>query len=197
MKSYAIYNITTGQILYIHRTEVEPPDITLGDGESYEEVPFTVFGNTHYMNESREPVVIPTKPKESYWTWSWTAKDWVDSRSLEQHKDDKWQSIKLTRYAKLSEPLSTPYGTFDADQDSQQNIYHSLQYLQENGSTTTTVVFTLNDNSTATFTSVELSDVVVLLGERSEDIYATSRTLRTNIYAATTSTDVESITWPI
>lgn len=196
---YAIYDTTTGQINQIcsapnlesiqHLLGTENAALQCSEGLS--NVQFYVDVNSQSLVE------FPPKPA-SYYTWDWSTHTWIDTRTLQQVKNEKWEEIKRSRDAAINAPLSTPYGVFDADPNSRANIANSVLYLQtlEQQGTPGTVDWTLADNTTITLNYQEMSTVGLLLGQRTNAAYDTGRALRTQIDAATTIPEVEAIHWP-
>lgn len=196
---YAIYNKTSGQITQIcSASDIESIQHILGS-ESLAMVCNEGLNNTQFYVDinSQTLVEFPSKPAP-YYTWDWNTHSWVDARTLQQVKDQKWEEIKLSRDAAINAPLDTPYGTFDADANSRANIANSVLYLQtlEQQGTPGTVDWTLADNTIITLNYQEMSTVGVLLGQRTNAAYDTARALRAQIDAATTIAEVEAIHWP-
>jgi hypothetical protein len=122
----------------------------------------------------------------------------LDLRTLEQRKAERWEQIKLARTAAINAPLVTPYGTFDADPASRQNITDAIlmvQTLDQLGEPSS-IDFTLADNSVVTLTVSEMVDVGLRLGAQVQAAHATSRVLRGQLDAATTAEAVDSVHWP-
>lgn len=199
MRYYAIYNSTTGEIVQICSADsVDQIQNLLTDQKSAFECNENLNNNRFYIDiNSQSLVEFPSKPAP-YYTWDWNTHSWVDARTLQQVKDQKWEEIKLSRDAAINAPLDTPYGTFDADANSRANIANSVLYLQtlEQQGTPGTVDWTLADNTIITLNYQEMSTVGVLLGQRTNAAYDTARALRAQIDAATTIAEVEAIHWP-
>jgi hypothetical protein len=194
MNTYVIYNSVTGQINRI--VVCNNIEQQLKSGETY--IEGTIDDSKYYVDVDTETFVeFPPKPAP-YDTWDWNTHSWVDARTLVQAQDQKWAQIKLNRDAAINAPLTTPYGVFDADPSSRANISNAVLYLQtlEQQGTPGTVDWTLADNSTITLNYQEMSQVGLLLGQRTNAAYDTARALRTQIYAATTIAEVEAIHWP-
>lgn len=194
INSYIIYN-SQGRILRL----VICDDITiqLRPGEDY--IEGNVDTAKYYVDVATKTFVeFPPQPNK-YCIWDWTLHTWVDPRTLQDYKDEKWSEIKRDRDAAINAPLSTPYGVFDADANSRANIANAVLYLQtlEQQGTPGTIDWTLADNTTITLNYAEMSSVGLLLGQRTNAAYDTGRALRTQIDAATTIAEVEAIHWPI
>ena len=197
---YAIYNKITGQITQICQTnDYSSLAPLVNDNYGALECVESTTNDKFYVDVNTNTFVqFPAKPAP-YDTWDWNTHSWVDSRTLQQAKDQKWTQIKLERDAAISAPLSTPYGTFDADANSRANIANAVLYLQtlEQQGTPGTVDWTLVDNTTVTLNYQEMSTVGLLLGQRTNAAYDTGRALRLQIDAATTIAEVDAIQWPV
>jgi hypothetical protein len=147
-----------------------------------------------YTPEQRQARLTPPHPG---CTWSNSSMSWVDPRTLEQHKADRWEHIKRQREAAFDAPLATAYGTFDSDAVARQNITDAAQLattligMGQSG----TIDFTRADNTTATLTYAQMVEVALTLGAKIQAAYATGRARRAQIDAATTIGEVEAVTW--
>lgn len=133
-------------------------------------------------------------PPTNYHKFNYVIKQWVDPRTVETIKAQKWEEIKLARDTESVSPLTTPYGIFDADPKSQKNITDAILYLQILNNSST-INFTLHDNSVVEMDLTKLVNVGLLLGQRTQSLQNKGTTLRNQIDAATTKEQVEAITW--
>ena len=122
---------------------------------------------------------------------------WVDFRSLEQVKSERWEFIKAEREKVINARLDTPYGAVDSGERDRVNITNSVMMLQTLAGLGTpgTVQFTMADNSTAVLDTDKMVHIGLLLGQKIEAAHSKARTLRANIEAALTKEDVEAVTW--
>ena len=141
-------------------------------------------------------VTKPPRPN-GFFTWDKTTKTWIDTRPLDQQKIDKWTDMKIAREAALVAPFTTPFGIFDGTTDAQKSITDAVLMLQTLASlgTPTNIDFTLADNTTVNLTTAQMVQVGLLLGQRTQTVYANGRAKRIAIDSATTIADVEAITW--
>lgn len=199
MTYYAIYNTITGQITQIcSASNVDAIQHLLGPNTAALVCNEGLSNAQFYVDvNSLSLVEFPPKPNV-YTIWDWTTHSWIDPRSIQNHKDQKWEEIKRSRDAAINAPLSTPYGVFDADASSRANIANAVLYLQtlEQQGNPGTVDWTLADNTTITLNYTEMSEVGLLLGQRTNAAYDTGRALRAQIDAATTIAEVDAIHWP-
>lgn len=191
---YAIYS-TTGQITRIVNCTPEDVVLQLSDGEQY--LPMPDGDDTTYYVANGALVAFPPQPSPNH-TFDWATKQWKDTRTLAELKAAKWEEIKRARDAAINAPLTTPYGVFDCDSDSRNNISNTAVMLQsmEQQGTPSTVNFVLADNTTVTLTSAQMTEVNILLGQKIQAAYATSTQLREQIDAAVIVSQLTQITWP-
>lgn len=200
MNYYAIYKTSTGEITQICITNnFESLSNLITNETNAVEISLEISDSTHYIDVNTNlPVLFPEKPSKDY-KWDWNSKSWADLRPLDEVKKTKWEEIKLGRLKNLAKPLVTPYGIFDCNTVSRANIIQSVQYAQLTAinSPSSTVTFTLHDNSTISLNSTQMAEVGVLLGQHIEQVYTTARNLRQAITDASTINEVNVISWPI
>lgn len=198
-----VYRPESGEI---SRSVTCPPDmleLQAGPGELVLEG----AGNdsTHYVVDgalaayTAEEKSRKSQPPVRRAKWSNQIMDWIDLRTLEQRKEEKWEQLKQARSAALDALLVTPYGVFDSDPESRQNITDSVllvKTLNELGQPSS-IDFTLADNTVRTMTASEMIEVGLLLGAKVQAAHATGRALRLELDAAQTSEEVDSIAWPV
>jgi hypothetical protein len=120
---------------------------------------------------------------------------WEDTRTLDEAKAQAWTRIKAARAAAETGPLTVSGRGFDATDISQRQIAGAVQLALIAGPAFT-VDWTLADNTTATLTQAEIIGVGVALGQRTSAIYATGRSLRAEIDAATSNAEADAVVWP-
>jgi hypothetical protein len=142
-------------------------------------------------------VPIPAPPSMVH-TWNAVTKQWVDARSLELARTQKWDEIKLARTAAIEASLVTPYGVLQHREEDQKNLDSAVllvNNLVAMGNTTASVDWTMADNSVVTLTAAQLIQVGLLRGQRVQECHALARTKRSLIDAATTLAEVNAIQW--
>lgn len=125
---------------------------------------------------------------EQSWTWS-------AELTLEGARDARWQAIKADRAAAEVAPLVVAGRIYDADAESQRRIAGAVQ-LAVIAPAGWEIAWTLTDNSVATLTAAEMIAVGVALGEQVAAAHATGRTLRAQLDAAETVSQINAVTWP-
>lgn len=122
---------------------------------------------------------------------------WIDSRTLDDIKRERWELIKAHREQAINAKLHTPYGVVDSGERDRVNITNSVMMLQTLAGLGTpgTVQFTMADNSTVELDTSKMVHIGLLLGQKIEAAHATARTLRQAIDEAQTIEEVLAITW--
>lgn len=141
-------------------------------------------------------VPIPPSPSPAH-VFSYTARAWLDPRSLRQRQDAQWERIKAAREAFFNAPLSTPFGVFDSDPVSRTRITDAVLMLQTLTSLgqPANIDFTLANDSVVTLDAMQMVTVGLLLGQKVQTAFGISRLRREAIYSATTPEAVEAVTW--
>lgn len=196
--NYAIYSTTPGRILRTVACAEDTIELQLRAGEAYIEVSNDINDATHYINSSGQLTPYPEKPSQFH-VFDFNAGTYSDPRTLQDFKDLKWREIKQARTAYLNSPLTTPYGVFDGDPTSQDNIKGAIQLSDKllAFSQPSDITFTLADNSRVTLTNAELNTVGFVLGARTNAAHEASSILRTQIDESTTREELDLIVWTL
>jgi hypothetical protein len=166
------------------RNAIEPPD---GDYLDYTgDIEVTL---NHYISDG-EPVEIPEKPSASH-QFDYEAGQWT--LDIEDAKADAWIRIKASRAAAEFSTFTWGSYIFQCDQDSQMRIQAGVQAAMLNDNMS--IVWTLADNTTQTFTATELKQIGQALSDHVSQCHERGRILRGQIDAATTEEDLEAIVW--
>lgn len=142
-------------------------------------------------------IAKPVQPSANH-VWDKSNKVWLDPRTLDDLKTEKWESMKVAREAVFNAPLVTPFGTFDSDETARKNITDTIMLLQNidaMGMGPASTNFTLYDNSVVSINTLHMVQVGLLLGQKVAQAYARGRVVRDAINAATTTAQVEAVTW--
>jgi len=191
MSYFTAYDPTTGQVFY-GGTAADPAALASSEVSILE-------GAQHGDGwiSAGQFYALPAQPSENH-TFDWVAKQWVDPRTLQDHKDAKWEEIKAARTGAIDAPLVTSLGTFDSGPADRTNITDAVlmaQTLAAMGETVS-IEFTRADNTVATLNAAQMVEVGLTLGAKVQAAYATARTLRAEIEAATTVAQVQDVAWP-
>jgi len=113
---------------------------------------------------------------------------WVDPRTLTDHKYAKWEQIKKDRVGAINANLITPHGIFDSKSEARTSITDAVLMLQTLASmgSPQNIEFTLADNTSVILNTSQMIEVGLLLGQKVQVAHARSRVARAAIESATT-----------
>jgi len=144
---------------------------------------------THYV-EDGALVEKPAQPSAEH-IFDYATKQWV--YDLTNHRLQKWIDIKAARNSEEFGTFTWSTHTFQCDETSQRRIQGAVQLAQLDS--TTTLDWTLADNSVQTFNATELQQIGQALAAHVNACHVKSRTKRGEIDAATTQAALDAITW--
>ena len=189
---YCTHSASTGEILkWTSHPEAAP------EGCVCEERNFDARDG--YIDANGTFVPMPAQPGP-WAVWDWGAHAWVDSRTLDDLKAEKWAEIKHAREAaKVAPTMATPYGVFDANAVAIENVKSTIIGRRESeslGAQLPPITWTLADDSDVQLTTNQLAEVGVLLLGRGNAAHDIARALRGQITAAESAAALDAITWP-
>lgn len=115
--------------------------------------------------------------------------------TLDDVKAQKINELKAVRDAKEMEPVLYAARKFDFDSKSYERITAAIYALDLQGETST-ISWTLADNSSTPVTANDLRGVIAAAAVRSDALHTAYRALKAQVQAAETVDDVNNITWP-
>jgi hypothetical protein len=121
MKSWTIFNKTTGEIIKLKHADVHEKEL-LGLSPSEDAVE-GAFSDGLIDLDSMSPVPFPEKPSPHH-EWDWPTKSWLPN--LDAARESKLQEVA----AELSTRLYLPCNGFDADRVSRERISGMIARLQ-------------------------------------------------------------------
>lgn len=195
----AVFSLATGEIARIVQCHQSQVVLQPSAGQDCIEVDASISDATHYVNTTTRAAVAFPLPPCDHCTWEWSSLSWSDAGALQATQDQAWGSIKSQREAAAEAALSTPFGVFDADKASRDNIIGAVAGLQlaVAAGAPDSITWTLADNTVAPLTLAQLQQVALLLMAQVNGAYDTARALRDQIYAPdATMASVASIAWP-
>lgn len=156
-----------------------PDDAVYVDTDEKDITPSFYFNGVSFVD-----VGLPLTPNH---TFDYVIKEWVDLRTLDQIKAQKWAEIK-------SERDRIEFGGFEFDGD----IYDSDQVSQGRilGASIAGVdqVWTLADNSTRSLSASQLQQLYAALQTHTALVHERGRIAREAIMSAITKEDVDAVT---
>lgn len=139
---------------------------------------------TDYWNGS-EWIGIGTAPTAHH-KYSYEQKKWIDSRSLYEAKQQKWEEVKLQRNKLEFGGFMYLGKKFDSDQISQVRIIAAVVLGQA-------ITWTLADDSIIELTSDQLKGLGEALASHVQAVHARGRVARQLIETATTIEEVTAV----
>jgi len=180
-------------------------DVVYIDGNHYfgllckeaSESEMSLFGTGRAYLKSGTVKVAPEKPDGSFYQWSIDLEQWIDPRTLDDLKEEKWTEVKAARDAFEFGSFTHNALEFDCNQISQQRIGQAAQaaMFALSVSQSFSQDWTLKDNSVVTLDAQQMINVALAMGQHISQAHSQSRLLRTAIYGATTPEEVQAITW--
>lgn len=130
-------------------------------------------------------VAMPAQPSP-YHIFNYDLKAWIDPRTLDEIKAQKWAEIKAMRDQLEFGGFEFEGGAYDSDQVSQSRIMGAAVAGVDQ-------VWTLADNSTIELTSVQLQQLYAALQTHIASVHERGRIARQLILDAETKEQVEAI----
>jgi hypothetical protein len=141
---------------------------------------------TDYWNGS-EFISIGNPPTPNH-TFDYVIKEWVDLRTLDEIKAQKWAEIKQQRNAFEFGGFLFEGNRYDSDQISQGRIVAAASLGVE-------VEWTLQNNSAIWLSPAKLKELQIAMAMHVTQIHARGKVAREAIYAAITKEEIEAIAY--
>jgi hypothetical protein len=142
-------------------------------------------------------VKLPVQPSARH-VFDWTAKAWIDPRTLAEVKTARWSEMK--RHRDLLEASGFPYlaKTIDSDSRSVQRINTAVQAAQAaiGAGQPFPIVWTCADNSLLDLDAVGVVGMPVALAMYADHLHQIAKGLRSQIEAAANAAQVQAVVWP-
>lgn len=130
-------------------------------------------------------VKIPPSPSKGY-IFDYAAKQWIDPRTIDEIKAQKWAEIKSERDQLEFGGFEFEGGIYDSDQVSQSRIMGAAVAGVDQ-------VWTLADNNTVELTAMQLQQLYAALQAHIASVHERGRIARQLIFDAETREQVEAI----
>jgi len=130
-------------------------------------------------------VDLPKRPSIHH-TFDYTTKQWIDPRSLDEIKAQKWAEIKYGRDSLEFGGFEFEGGVYDSDQASQGRIMVAAVAGIDQ-------VWTLADNTTAELSASQLQQLYAALQAHIASVHERGRIARQLIFEAETKEQVEAV----
>lgn len=196
---YTAYNPSNGEIVSTFTTDESsvanntPAGASIIEGEFWASLGY-IQSNAFVAYTEQQAQAKRNRPGARF-RWSNQSMSWEDLRPLDEVKADKWLEIKLARDAAEHDGFTWDGSVFDSDSDSQTKIIGATQLANMNPASFL-MDWTLKDNTVRTLTGAQMIAVGQALGVHVNAQHVLGRTLRQQIEAATTASEVAAIHWP-
>ncbi|MEK5754091.1 DUF4376 domain-containing protein [Acinetobacter variabilis] len=176
----AIVNIKTGEFSF--SVQGGSDVVELNTPEGYMAVKDPPEPNMYYQDGW---VAMPTQPTP-YHTFNYDLKDWIDPRTLDEIKAQKWAEIKSQRDQLEFGGFEFEGNTYDSDQVSQGRIMGAAVAGVDQ-------IWTLADNTTIDLSASQLQQLYAALQVHIASVHERGRIARQLIFETETKEQVEAI----
>ena len=144
-----------------------------------------VLSTDYFDSESKKFVSVGDPPTRNH-TFDYTTKQWVDPRTLDEIKAQKWAEIKSQRDQLEFGGFEFESNIYDSDQVSQGRIMGAASAGIDQ-------TWTLADNTTVDLTALQLQQLYAALQVHIASVHERGRKARLAIESAVTKEEVEAI----
>ncbi len=159
--------------------------VNTNDGEMFIDVHEAVVSTSYYDFDAKRFVALEPAPSQ-YHTFDYTTKQWIDQRSLDEIKAQRWTEIKSQRNQLEFGGFEFEGNVYDSDQVSQGRIMGAAAAGAEQ-------TWTLANNTTVELTAHQLKELYAALQVHIAGAHERGRIARQLIFEAETKEQVESI----
>lgn len=142
---------------------------------------------TDYWDFNLHQFISIGDPPASYYIFDYGIKQWIDPRTLDEIKTQKWAEIKYERDSLEFGGFEYKANVYDSDQGSQGRIMGAAVAGVDQ-------VWTIANNTTVDLTGDELKELYAALQAHVSSLHERGRIARYNIDAAMTPQDIEAVT---
>ena len=167
-----------------------PRDVTQPPESSYVEYAGDQDITFDYYVHNEELVLKPDAPSSDY-VFDYASGTWTYDLSAAKH--EAWSMIKVARDMEEFGTFTWSSHTFQCDEISQRRIQSAVQSAQLDN--TVSVTWTLSDNTTQVFNATELQQIGQALSAHINACHDKARAKRSEINAATTEEQINSVSW--
>ena len=174
-----------GEILRAIIGNKEQFQVNTKDGEIFIDVSEAVVSSSYYSFTEKRFIALSDAPSPQH-VFDYGIKQWIDPRTLDEIKDQKWTGIKIIRNQLEFGGFEFEGNTYDSDQVSQGRIMGAALVGVDQ-------VWTLADNSTVGLSASQLQQLYVALQSHVASVHERGRIARLAIESAGTKEEVEAI----
>lgn len=158
---------------------------TPSDAKFVDDVDYVL--NTDYFDAKSKKFVSIGEPPSPHHTFDYTTKQWIDPRTLDEIKTQKWAEIKQQRDQLEFGGFEFEGNIYDSDQVSQGRIMGAAAAGVDQ-------TWTLADNTTAELSASQLQQLYAALQAHIASVHERGRIAREKIENAQTIQEVEAVT---
>lgn len=182
-----VFLTSLGEVLSTISGDINNLDLNTLEGDLYidlDEIPSDIHQH-YYDYESSAFLAVGEAPSQNH-IFNYELKGWIDPRTLNQVKDQKWEQIKSERDAFEFGGFEFDGCVYDSDQVSQGRILGAvLAGLPQ--------IWTLANNATVSLSAEQLKSLYTALQMHVAAAHDRGRIARESIQAATIKEQVEAI----
>ena len=157
---------------------------TPSDAKFVDDVDY-VLSTDYFDAKSKKFVSIGAPPTHNH-TFDYTIKQWIDPRTLEEIKAQKWAEIKAIRNQLEFGGFGFEGNIYDSDQASQGRIMGAASAGVDQA-------WTLADNTTVELSAMQLQQLYAALQSHIASVHERGRIARQLIFEAETKEQVEAV----
>ena len=145
----------------------------------------------NYVDVSTKEIKeYPEQPREDY-VFDFSSKNWGFGLTLS--KKSKWREIKQSRDAQEYGGFTYDSNTFDSNEVAQQRIQNAMLLATQDSSVT--MDWTLANNNTISLNAAQLIELGKALAHHVNTAHKKAQTLRVQVNAASSKSDIDAISW--
>ena len=174
-----------GEILRAIGGNREQFQVNTKDGEIFIDTCEAVVSSSYYSFTEKRFIALTDAPSPQH-VFDYEIKQWIDPRTLDEIKAQKWTEIKSERDSLEFGGFEFEDNTYDSDQVSQGRIMGAASAGVDQ-------VWTLADNTTVNLTAAQLQQLYAALQAHIASVHERGRIARQLIFEAETKEEVEAI----
>ena len=185
----SFFNVNSGRIAAVlggsYTVTAEGTKVFSASMSGLESIEGSYEPSDYYVREGAAKR-IPNAPDNAFCIFDTLSEQWVDVRSLEDVKQQKWDEIKNLRDSLEFGGFEFESGVYDSDQVSQGRIVGAMIAGVDQ-------VWTLADNTNVSLTASQLQQLYTVLQVHIASVHERGRIARQLIFEAESKEEVEGI----
>ena len=174
-----------GEILRAIMGSREQFQVNTKDGEIFIDMCEAVVSSSYYSFTEKRFIALSDAPSPQH-VFDYEIKQWIDPRSLDEIKAQKWAEIKSQRDRLEFGGFEFDGNVYDSDQVSQGRIMGAASAGVDQ-------TWTLANNTTVELTALQLQQLYAALQDHIANVHERGRIARQLIFEAETKEEVEAI----